>query len=88
MGAWMDVNGEGIYDSGAWDVWGEGAVVMSGGNLGPGQAKTPYTAQDIRFTTKDGAVYAYLMAWPADGKVTIHALATPAGQNHRRDAAG
>jgi len=80
MGAWMDVNNEGIYDSDAWDIWGEGSVVMARGNLGPDHAKTPYTSQDIRFTTKDGAVYAYLMAWPADGKVTIHALALPAGK--------
>ena len=80
MGAWMDVNSEGIYDSSAWDVWGEGSIVMGGGNLGPAQAKTPYTGQDIRFTAKDGALYAYLMAWPADGKVTVHALATPAGK--------
>ena len=80
MGDWMGVSSEGIYDSSAWDVWGEGSVVMKRGNLGPDQAKTPYTGQDIRFTTKGGAVYAYLMAWPADGNVTIHALATPAGQ--------
>jgi alpha-L-fucosidase len=78
MGDWMDVNSEGIHDSSAWDVWGEGSVVMGSGNLGPGQARTPYTGQDIRFTTKNGAVYAYLMAWPASGQVIIHSLATPA----------
>jgi len=79
MGDWMEVNGEGIYDSSAWDVWGEGSVLMSAGNLGPEQARTPYTARDIRFTTKHGAVYAYLMAWPTDGKVIIHSLAAAAG---------
>jgi len=79
MGDWMAVNQEGIYDSSAWDVWGEGKVVMAGGNLGPEQAKTPYTVRDLRFTTKDGAVYAWLMAWPADGKVVIHSLASGAG---------
>lgn len=79
MGDWMDVNSEGIYGSSAWDVWGEGKVVMGGGNLGSGQAKTPYTAEDIRFTAKDGAVYAYLMAWPNDGKEVIHSLRIGAG---------
>jgi len=78
-GDWMEINREGIYDSSAWDVWGEGSVLMSAGNLGPEQARTPYTAKDIRFTTKHGAVYAYLMAWPADGKVIIHSLATASG---------
>jgi alpha-L-fucosidase len=80
MGDWMDVNSEGIYGSHAWDVWGEGKVEMPAGNLAKKHAETPYTAQDIRFTTKDGAVYAYLMAWPKEGdKVLIHSLAIPAG---------
>jgi alpha-L-fucosidase len=71
---WMDVNHEGIYDSSAWDVWGEGSVVMQGGNLGPEQAKTPYTAADVRYTTNHGHVYAYFMAWPSSGRVLLKAL--------------
>jgi len=96
MGDWMDVNSSGIHDSSAWDVWGEGAVVMKGGNLGPEHAKTPYTGQDIRFTfrqssgqvlrqssgqaTKNGAVYVWLMAWPAEGQAVVRSLATGAGK--------
>ena len=80
MADWMDVNSESIHGSIAWDVWGEGKVVMASGNLNERHAKTPYTGQDIRFTAKNGAVYAYLMAWPADGKVTIRSLAEGAGK--------
>ena len=79
MGDWMEINGEGVYDSSAWDVWGEGSVVMGGGNLGKGQAKTSYTAKDIRFTAKGDAVYAWLMAWPPDGKAVIRSLGSAAG---------
>jgi alpha-L-fucosidase len=80
MGDWMDVNSEGIYGSHAWDVWGEGEMAQIGGNLAEREAKTPFTERDIRFTTKAGAVYAYLMAWPKEGnKVLIHSLAIPAG---------
>jgi len=79
MGDWMDVNSEGIHGSGSWDVWGEGHVVMQRGNLGPDHAKTPYTGADIRFTTNNGALYAYLMAWPTDGKAVVRSLAEGAG---------
>jgi alpha-L-fucosidase len=79
IGVWMRVNGEGIYGSRAWTKWGEGSVVMPNGKLGPAQVKTPYTAADIRFTLKDDALYAWLMAWPADGKVVIRSLGSAAG---------
>ena len=79
MGDWMDVNCEGIHGSSAWDVWGEGQVIMKSGNLGPAHAQTPYTGADIRFTTKNGALFAYLMVWPTDGKAVIRSLAEGAG---------
>ncbi len=80
MGSWMDINSEGIHGSSAWDRWGEGRVGMKHGNLGPEHARTPYTGQDIRFTTRNGAVYAYLMAWPTGGVVTVRSLAAAAGK--------
>lgn len=80
MGDWMDVNSEGIHGSSAWDVWGEGKIVMGGGNLTERHAKTPYTGQDVRFTMKNGALYAWLMAWPAENNTTIHSLANAAGK--------
>jgi alpha-L-fucosidase len=77
MGDWMEINGEGIYNSSAWKIWGEGKVIMSHGNLGPKQAATPYTAADIRFTVNNGALYAWVMAWPDDNKVLIRSLQAP-----------
>ena len=79
IGEWMRVNGEGIYGSRAWTRWGEGGVVMPNGKLGPAQVNTPYTAADLRFTHKADALYAWLMAWPADGRVVIRSLAAGAG---------
>lgn len=80
MGDWMEINGEGIYNSSAWKRWGEGSVIMAHGNLGPTQAATPYTTADIRFTVNNASLYAWLMAWPKDGKLTIKSLAKNAGK--------
>ena len=79
VGAWTKVNAEGIYGSRAWKKWGEGEIVMPDGKLGPQQAKTPYTPSDIRFTAKDGVVYAWLMAWPDDRGVLVRSLGTGEG---------
>jgi len=34
----------------------------------------PYTAQDIRFTTKGKTLYAIALGWPTDGHLLIHSL--------------
>ena len=35
-----------------------------------------YSARDVRYVTKDGAVYATIMAWPATGDFTFKAFST------------
>jgi alpha-L-fucosidase len=81
IGAWLKVNGQAIYATRPWKVYGEGpsTVAAEKGRFG-GQSDTqkqPFTAQDIRFTqSKNGkTLYAILLAFPADGKVTIKSLA-------------
>ena len=89
IGRWMAVNGEGIYDTRPWTIAGEGPVIeeaaapMSGPGFNEGKNK-PFTAQDVRFTTKGDTVYAFVMGWPASGKVTIKSLAN--GSAHRQKA--
>jgi alpha-L-fucosidase len=39
------------------------------------EGKTTYGAQDLRFMQKGGALYAYAMGWPVEGKLTITSLA-------------
>jgi alpha-L-fucosidase len=91
IGRWMARNGEAIYDTRPWAVFGEGPVMeeasapMSGAGFNEGKGK-PYSAADIRFTAKGNALYAFVMGWPQDGKVMIKALGSAAPHLGKRIA--
>jgi alpha-L-fucosidase len=62
LGRWTKVNGEGLYGSRPWRTFGEGPTLVPKGRAG--DAVIPYTAEDIRFTTKDGKVYLFTLTEP------------------------
>ena len=70
---WTAVNGEAIYGTRPWQVFGEGAVKAKGGAF---KENFQYSAKDIRFTTKGKYLYAIALGWPEDGKFTIRNLAS------------
>jgi alpha-L-fucosidase len=72
MGAWLETNGEAIYGSRPWLVFGEGPTKVSSSALNTD--KQEFTPNDIRFTTHNGALYAIALGWPASGKLHIHTL--------------
>ncbi|MEO8779299.1 MAG: alpha-L-fucosidase, partial [Rhodanobacter sp.] len=73
IGRWLKTNGEAIYGSRPWRVFGEGPTEVVGGTFQDTKTK-PYTAEDFRFTTKAGVLYAIEMGWPEDGHVVIHSI--------------
>jgi len=68
---WMSVNSEGIYSSRPWKIYGEGPstkVKIETGNFNEDKSKD-LTAEDVRFTTKDSTLYAFVMGWPEKAAV-------------------
>jgi alpha-L-fucosidase len=63
IAAWTAKNGEAIFGTRPWRRYGEGPTKPPPGMLNEGDAK-PFTAQDLRFTTKNGVLYAIFMEWP------------------------
>ena len=65
---WMQVNQEAIHGTRPWKILGEGpqmavAAPLQGPGFNEGKGK-PFTAEDVRFTTKGGVLYAIIMGAP------------------------
>ena len=63
IAAWTARNGEAIFGTRPWRRYGEGPTKPPAGMLNEGDAR-PFTADDVRFTTKQGVLYAIFMEWP------------------------
>lgn len=71
MAQWMPLNGEAIYGTRPWTIFGEGPTQVRAGNF---REDFPFTAHDIRFTTKKDALYAITLGAPSE-PVLIKSLA-------------
>lgn len=75
---WMKSNGESIFATRPWKIFGEGPaqenakpLTAQGFNEGGGK---PFSSLDFRFTTKGNSLYAIALGWPENGKALIKSL--------------
>ena len=78
-GDWFRINGEAIFATRPWKVFGEGPTAdkLLSSSTEKMEKDIEYTSEDIRFTrSKDRkTIYVILMAWPGNGQnVTVNSL--------------
>lgn len=73
IGDWLKANGEAVYGSQIWRVYGEGPTKVSEGQFSDGVDKV-FTKEDIRYTVKGSSLYAFVLSYPEDGEVILKEL--------------
>jgi alpha-L-fucosidase len=66
IGVWTAVNGEGIYGTRPWKTFGEKSAEARAVKPGRFNENYKFNAKDIRFTTKDGILYAFCLGTPTE----------------------
>lgn len=70
IGKWLKTNGEGIYATSPWRVFGEGKANVKDGFFQDNKEKG-YKEKDFRFTYKQGSIYVFQMKPTAKKSVKI-----------------
>ena len=76
--AWMTVNGESIFDTRPWKVFGEGpvaekSIALNAQGFNDGQYSN-MDYRDIRFNQKGRVLYVTAMSWPENRQLVIKSL--------------
>ena len=84
--AWMQVNGEAIYETRPWKIYGEGPNMVESGKF-QGNSISKLGKRDIRFTRNktNSVVYAIALGWPAE-PIVVQALGSSAATSPGRIA--
>lgn len=79
MASWMAVNGEAIFATRVWNIYGEGPARFTEGMQNE-SAQKGFGPQDIRYTTRGDTLYALGQDWPDNGFMSLTAFAEGAPQ--------
>jgi alpha-L-fucosidase len=77
MGNWIRINQEAIYGSTPWVLAEEGPTESQKNSKSFNELiDSTYSSKDIRFVTKDYALYAFILGWP-ENEILIKSLTLP-----------
>ncbi len=79
IGAWLDVNGEALFDTKPYRIYGEGPTEVKEGGFTDGTMKE-FTSSDFRFFSGNGSVYAIALRPDPDGVYSIKSFAKKQGK--------
>jgi alpha-L-fucosidase len=74
IGVWTEANGEGIYGSRPWKIYGEKPADKPVARLGRFDENYKFSSKDIRFTAKGNTLYVFCLGKP-DSDIMIKSLA-------------
>jgi alpha-L-fucosidase len=74
LAAWMKIHGEAIFATRPFFIEGEGKPDVQNNADFNESSSRPYTAEDIRFTTKGNTLYAFVLGAPMSNMLTIKTL--------------
>lgn len=68
IGKWLNLNGEAIYGTRTWQIFGEGPTEIHEGHF-TDTHRAHFTSQDFRFTKQGNNIYAFMLSWPGQEAV-------------------
>jgi alpha-L-fucosidase len=74
IGRWLETNGEAIYGTRPWSVFGEGPTPVVEGSFNDTK-RAAFTGADVRYTARGSTLYAIALAWPEGGRLLLRSLA-------------